>query len=36
MIVEAKKEGVRRVRVHILIDGRDVGETSELEYIYDF
>ena len=36
MIVEAKKEGVRRVRVHILIDGRDVGETSALEYINPF
>ena len=27
MIVEAKKEGVKKVRVHVLIDGRDVGET---------
>ena len=36
MIVKAKAEGVRTVRVHILIDGRDVGETSALEYINPF
>ena len=36
MIVEAKKEGVARVRVHALLDGRDVGETSALEYIEPF
>ena len=36
MLVQAKKEGVARVRVHILIDGRDVGETSALEYIDPF
>ena len=36
MLVEAKKEGVSRVRIHILIDGRDVGETSALEYINPF
>ena len=36
MIIEAKKEGVSRVRIHILIDGRDVGETSALEYINPF
>ena len=36
MLVQAKKEGVKRVRVHILIDGRDVGETSALEYINPF
>lgn len=36
MIEEAKKEGVARVRVHILIDGRDVGETSALDYILPF
>ena len=36
MIVEAKKEGVSRVRIHILIDGRDVGETSALDYINPF
>ncbi len=36
MLVQAKKEGVASVRVHILIDGRDVGETSALEYILPF
>lgn len=36
MIAEAKKEGVRKVRVHILLDGRDVGETSALEYVLPF
>lgn len=36
MLVEAKAEGVRRVRIHTLIDGRDVGETSALDYILPF
>ena len=36
MIVRAKEEGVACVRIHILIDGRDVGETSALEYIDPF
>ena len=36
MLTQAKKEGVSRVRVHILLDGRDVGETSALEYINPF
>ena len=36
MLVQAKKEGVSTVRIHILIDGRDVGETSALEYINPF
>ncbi len=36
MIKEAKAEGVGRVRLHILLDGRDVGETSALEYIDPF
>ncbi len=36
MIVRAKEEGVRKVRIHILIDGRDVGETSALDYIDPF
>ena len=36
MIVKAKDEGVSSVRIHILIDGRDVGETSALEYIDPF
>ena len=36
MIVRAKEEKVSKVRVHILIDGRDVGETSALDYILPF
>jgi 2,3-bisphosphoglycerate-independent phosphoglycerate mutase len=36
MISHAKKENVKRVRVHILFDGRDVGETSALEYLDPF
>ena len=36
MLKQAKTEGVTRVRVHILLDGRDVGETSALEYINPF
>ena len=33
MIAEAKKEGVGKVRLHILLDGRDVPATSALEYV---
>ena len=36
MLAQAKAEGVSKVRIHILIDGRDVGETSALEYILPF
>ncbi|MBQ3066110.1 MAG: 2,3-bisphosphoglycerate-independent phosphoglycerate mutase [Clostridia bacterium] len=36
MIEQAKRDGVSRVRVHILLDGRDVGETSALEYVEPF
>ena len=36
MIDRAKVENVKKVRIHILIDGRDVGETSALEYILPF
>ena len=36
MLEQAKAEGVNKVRIHILIDGRDVGETSALEYILPF
>ena len=36
MISQSKKEGVSRVRVHILLDGRDVGETSALDYVRPF
>ena len=32
----AKKAGVSTVRIHTLIDGRDVGETSALDYINPF
>ena len=36
MLAQAKAEGISNIRVHILIDGRDVGETSALEYIDPF
>ena len=36
MIKRAKVEGVSKVRVHILLDGRDVGETSALDYVLPF
>lgn len=36
MISAAKECGVKRVRVHILLDGRDVGETSALDYVEPF
>ncbi|MCL2764589.1 MAG: 2,3-bisphosphoglycerate-independent phosphoglycerate mutase [Treponema sp.] len=36
MISRAKKENIKRVRIHVLFDGRDVGETSALEYIDPF
>lgn len=36
MILQAKNEGIKRVRIHVLLDGRDVGETSALEYIDPF
>ena len=36
MIKQAKAEGVSVVRIHTLIDGRDVGETSALDYIEPF
>ncbi len=36
MIRQAKAEGVSSVRIHILLDGRDVGETSALDYILPF
>ena len=36
MIVRAKEEGVHTVRIHILLDGRDVGETSALDYVLPF
>ncbi len=33
LIKEAKEEGVKKVRVHALLDGRDVPETSALQYV---
>jgi 2,3-bisphosphoglycerate-independent phosphoglycerate mutase len=33
MIIRAKSDGVKRVRIHALLDGRDVLATSALEYI---
>ena len=36
MLTRAKEDGVAKVRVHILLDGRDVGETSALEYVNPF
>jgi len=36
MIVKAKEDGIARVRVHALLDGRDVGELSALEYFDPF
>ena len=36
MLVRAKEDGVKSIRIHILLDGRDVGETSALEYIDPF
>ncbi|MBR2340464.1 MAG: 2,3-bisphosphoglycerate-independent phosphoglycerate mutase [Clostridia bacterium] len=36
MIERAKAEGVSSVRIHTLIDGRDVGETSAIDYILPF
>ena len=36
MIERAKADGVKTVRVHILLDGRDVGETSALDYVRPF
>ena len=36
MVAEAKKEGVKKVRIHALLDGRDVGEVSALDYFDPF
>jgi len=33
MLERAKLEGIAKARVHILLDGRDVGETSALKYV---
>ena len=36
MVLRARDEGVRTVRIHALLDGRDVPETSALEYVVPF
>jgi 2,3-bisphosphoglycerate-independent phosphoglycerate mutase len=36
MLRQAKVEGLQRGRIHILLDGRDVGETSALDYVDAF
>ena len=36
LINRAKADGVKKVRLHILLDGRDVGETSALDYVLPF
>lgn len=36
MVERAKSEGVKKVRVHALLDGRDVGEVSALDYFDPF
>lgn len=36
MVDRCAVEGVGKVRVHILLDGRDVGEQSALEYVEPF
>ena len=36
MLEQAKKEGVRKIRIHALLDGRDVPETSALDYVDPF
>ncbi len=36
MISASKKEGVSKVRIHILLDGRDVPEKSALDYVRPF
>ncbi len=36
MVERAKKDGVKHVRVHALLDGRDVGEMSAFDYFDPF
>jgi len=36
MVVQAKAAGVKTVRIHTLLDGRDVPETSALDYVEPF
>jgi 2,3-bisphosphoglycerate-independent phosphoglycerate mutase len=36
LVVQAKAEGIPTVRIHALLDGRDVPETSALDYVLPF
>nr|HPN85227.1 2,3-bisphosphoglycerate-independent phosphoglycerate mutase [Victivallales bacterium] len=36
MLLRAKSDGVKKCAIHILLDGRDVPETSALDYIIPF
>ncbi len=36
LVARAKQEGIRAVRIHALLDGRDVPETSALDYVGPF
>ena len=36
MVERAKQEGIKAVRIHVLLDGRDVPETSALDYLLPF
>ncbi len=36
MVLRAREEGVATVRIHALLDGRDVPETSALDYVVPF
>ena len=36
MVLRARDEGVKAVRIHVLLDGRDVPETSALDYLLPF
>ena len=36
LIARANNEGVAKIRIHVLLDGRDVGETSALDYVLPF
>ena len=36
MVRQAKLEGIQTVRIHALLDGRDVPETSALDYVVPF
>ena len=36
MVLRARDEGIKAVRIHALLDGRDVPETSALDYLQPF